>query len=122
MSSSASNLTNGVTPKTAKPKRKTKQTDYDENVTTLNEMQPSTSSNVSPSRQTINNEVNQHNQFTFTESQIDALKSIRTRNLSQFKINDVYSSQMSGKNKPVNTMLEKNSKLHLAPANLVNFI
>ncbi len=117
------NLTNSNMPKTTKSKRKYKQTDYNENISVLNDVQPSTSTNVSPTQAAsaaIAHEMN-HNQFTFTENQIDALKSIRTRNLSQFKINDVYSSQMSGKNKSVNTMLEKNSKLNLAPANLANF-
>ena len=78
----------------------------------------STSANVYPSQASVtshNNETNHSQyQFTLTDNQIEALKSIRTRNLSQFKINDVNSSQMNTKNKSVNTMLEKNSKLPLA--------
>lgn len=103
-----------------KYKKQPKPIDYDS-------VQPSTSvaaASISPEQ--ISNELNQ---FSFSDIQIDTLKAIRTRNLSQFKINDGYASPLLAKNsfsfnskRTVNTMLEKNSKLQMAPANLTNFI
>lgn len=55
--------------------------------------------------------------FSLTEEQINALKSIRTRNSALFKVNQVYST-----NSESNTTLEKQSKLSLAPANLIKFV
>lgn len=75
--------------------------------------------------------------FMLTERQLSALKSTRTRNLSTFQIglnNSSYSMSFSksssqigyygSNNKAIvsNTMLEKQSKLSLSPANLSKFI
>ena len=65
--------------------------------------------------------------FSLSESQIKALKSIRTRssNMSPFLNISANQSQTyvsNNKYNSMNTMLEKQSKLQLAPANLSKFI
>jgi len=104
----------------------------------LNSVKPSTSAGIS-SDYYLEEEIDeeQHNSisnltksngntgsFNFTDNQIDALKSIRKRNLSQFKINDAFNQNYNNNNtnyRSLNTMLEKNGKLQLAPANLVKY-
>ena len=100
----------------------------------LNSVKPSTSAGIS-SDYYLEEEIDeeQHNSisdltksntgsFNFTDNQIDALKSIRKRNLSQFKINDTFNQNNNNNNyRSLNTMLEKNGKLQLAPANLVKY-
>lgn len=81
--------------------------------------------------------------LTLSDRQLSALKSIRARNASNFEIDSIRSSALNASvtaystrhygannapaafyetNKTFNTMLEKQSKLTLTPANLVKFI
>ncbi len=65
------------------------------------------------------------NKSTLTNQQISALKSIRNRNMSLFRVNSNNMQQTASdslKSSGFNTNLERQGKLSLAPANLVKFI
>ncbi|CAF0823316.1 unnamed protein product [Brachionus calyciflorus] len=66
-----------------------------------------------------NNEKSNDSHFlNLSEGQLNALKFIRTRNSSVFRVNKIHGEQNYG----FNTTLERNSKLNLTPANLIKFI
>ncbi len=78
-------------------------------------------SSISPD----NLDLNQSKINSLSENQLKALKSIRTRKQLNFTSTGSAQSQVfydSMKSNSVNTMLEKQSKLQLAPANLSKFI
>jgi hypothetical protein len=85
---------------------------------------------LSPSGGAGGNNNGSKSKSTLTSQQVSALKSIRTRNMTLFKVNtpdkantgSFSSSSSAAASRGFNTNLERQSKLQLAPANLVKFI